>query len=73
MYSMDPGPHGSKWNMHVWQEAEGPSLGSAPPNSYVSASRDSEDMEATQGSSASPHSGCTAAKSGYQQSEHVTF
>jgi hypothetical protein len=47
MHCLDPGPFSSKWNMHVWEEGEGPSLGSVPPDSCFTVSRDSEGVGAT--------------------------
>jgi hypothetical protein len=61
---LDPGPCKSKWNMLV---------GSASPGSCFNGNRKLEGMEATQGRTASPHSGHTADGSGHQQSEHEAF
>ncbi len=45
--SLDPGPCSSKLDMHEWEEGEGPLLGPASLDSYLSASMDPEGMEAT--------------------------
>jgi hypothetical protein len=57
----------------VERERGGLTLGSAPLNSCFSGSRKSEGTETTLSSVASPHSGHTAAGTGYQQSVHVVF
>ncbi len=57
----------------MWGEGGGLPPGSAIPDSCLSGSRDSEGMEASWKRAASPPFGCTAAGSGYQQSEHAAF
>jgi hypothetical protein len=45
-------------------------VGRAPrPDSSLRGSRDLESIEAAQRRAASPHSGCTAARAGYQQNK----
>ncbi len=70
---LDPGPFRSKWSMHVLGEGGGLPLGRVVPDSCRGGSRDPESMETIQWLAASLHTGCAAAKSGYQQSEHVVF
>jgi hypothetical protein len=57
----------------VERERGGLTPGSAPLNSCFSGSRKSEGTETTLSRVASPHSGRTAAGTGYQQSVHVVF
>ncbi len=68
-----PGPCSSKRNMREWGAGGGLSLGSPPPDSYLSGGRDSEGIQATRSRAVSLHSRHTAAGSGCQQSEHVAF
>ncbi len=69
----DLGPCSSKWNMDMWGEGGGLPPGPTLNDSCLSNNKYSESMEASCSRSASPHSGRTAAGSGYRQSGHVAF